>query len=82
MVDSFRQFVGTEREKVEAKKQSIAKTERERQLADLKSFQASFKVGQLLVTWLISGSPADAKGHPADTVERRSEAESHGDQSC
>ncbi|EIW67356.1 hypothetical protein TREMEDRAFT_64607 [Tremella mesenterica DSM 1558] len=44
VVDSFRQFVGTERERAEARKQSINKSERERQLADLKSFQATFQV--------------------------------------
>lgn len=44
VVDQFRQFVGTEREKVEAKKQSIAKTERDKQLADFKQFHTSFKV--------------------------------------
>lgn len=44
VVDSFRQFVGTELERVEAKKQSMAKTERDRQLAELKKFQANFKV--------------------------------------
>lgn len=44
VVDSFRQFVGTELERVEAKKQSMAKSERDRQLAELKKFQANFKV--------------------------------------
>lgn len=37
--------MGTERERAEAKKQSIQKSERERQLADLKKFKDSFKVG-------------------------------------
>jgi hypothetical protein len=36
--------VGNERERVEAKKQSMAKSERERQLADLKKFYTNFKV--------------------------------------
>ncbi|WWC71727.1 uncharacterized protein I206_105685 [Kwoniella pini CBS 10737] len=44
VVDQWRQFVGTERERAEAKKQSHMKTERERQLADLKNFHANFKV--------------------------------------
>lgn len=44
VLDSFRRFVGTERERVEAKKQSMQKSERERQLADLKKFKDSFKV--------------------------------------
>ncbi|WRT68242.1 uncharacterized protein IL334_005218 [Kwoniella shivajii] len=44
VVDQWRQFVGTEREKAEAKKQSHMKTEREKQLADLKKFHANFKV--------------------------------------
>ncbi|WWD18928.1 hypothetical protein CI109_103384 [Kwoniella shandongensis] len=44
VVDQWRQFVGTEREKVEAKKQSVMKSERERQLADLKKFHTNFKV--------------------------------------
>jgi hypothetical protein len=47
VVDSFRQFVGNEREKVEAKKQSMAKSERERQLAELKKFHSNFKVSYL-----------------------------------
>jgi len=53
VVDQFRQFVGTEREKVEAKKQSIAKSERDKQLADLKSFHTSFKVGGGLQSTLV-----------------------------
>jgi hypothetical protein len=48
VLDQFRQFVGTEREKVEAKKQSMAKTERDKQLADLKQFHTSFKVSPSL----------------------------------
>nr|XP_019044509.1 hypothetical protein I302_06421 [Kwoniella bestiolae CBS 10118]OCF23439.1 hypothetical protein I302_06421 [Kwoniella bestiolae CBS 10118] len=44
VVDQWRQFVGTERERAEAKKQSHIKSEREKQLADLKKFHASFKV--------------------------------------
>ncbi|WWC93688.1 hypothetical protein V866_000524 [Kwoniella sp. B9012] len=44
VVDQWRQFVGTERERAEAKKQSHIKSERERQLAELKKFHASFKV--------------------------------------
>jgi len=48
VVDSFRQFVGTEREKVEAKKQSMAKSERDKQLADLKKFHTNFKVSRTL----------------------------------
>ncbi|KAK1927011.1 putative mRNA polyadenylation-related protein [Papiliotrema laurentii] len=44
VVDQFRSFVGSEREKVEAKKQSMVKQERERTLADLKKFQTNFKV--------------------------------------
>ncbi|WWC90851.1 uncharacterized protein L201_005788 [Kwoniella dendrophila CBS 6074] len=44
VVDQWRQFVGTERERAEAKKQSHLKTEREKQLAELKKFHASFKV--------------------------------------
>lgn len=44
VVGAYRQFVDSEKERVEAKKQSMAKSERERQLADLKKFQASFKV--------------------------------------
>ena len=47
VVGAYRQFVDNEREKVVAKKQSIAKSEREKQLADLKKFQASFKVNIL-----------------------------------
>lgn len=44
VVNEWRQFVGTEREKVEAKKQSVLKSEKEKQLADFKKFQANFKV--------------------------------------
>lgn len=44
VVGAYRQFVDSEREKVEAKKQSIVKSERDKQLAELKKFQASFKV--------------------------------------
>ncbi|WVQ82046.1 hypothetical protein IAT38_004174 [Cryptococcus sp. DSM 104549] len=44
VVDRFREFVGTEREKAEATKQSVLKSEREKQLAELKKFQANFKV--------------------------------------
>ncbi|WVN90147.1 uncharacterized protein L203_105383 [Cryptococcus depauperatus CBS 7841] len=44
VVNQWRQFVGTERERVEAKKQFVLKSEKDRQLADLKKFQASFKV--------------------------------------
>ena len=44
VVDQFRQFVGTEREKVEAKKQSMIRSDREKTLADFKKFQTSFKV--------------------------------------
>jgi hypothetical protein len=54
VVDSFRQFVGNERERVEAKKQSMAKSERERQLADLKKFYTNFKVScRLLAPWSV-----------------------------
>ena len=48
VVDQFRSFVGSEREKVEAKKQSMVKQERERTLADLKKFQTNFKVSSTL----------------------------------
>ncbi|ORX38645.1 hypothetical protein BD324DRAFT_373826 [Kockovaella imperatae] len=44
VVDQFRQFVGTERERVEAKKQTMIKLDRERTLADFKKFQTNFKV--------------------------------------
>lgn len=44
MVDQFRQFVGSEREKVEAKKQSMAKSDRAKQIAELKKFHTSFRV--------------------------------------
>nr|XP_018261305.1 uncharacterized protein I303_05742 [Kwoniella dejecticola CBS 10117]OBR83463.1 hypothetical protein I303_05742 [Kwoniella dejecticola CBS 10117] len=44
VVDQWRHFVGTERERAEAKKQSHIKSEREKQLAELKKFHASFKV--------------------------------------
>lgn len=52
VLESFRQFVGTERERVEAKKQSIQKSEREKQLAELKKFQHNFKVS-LRVTFTV-----------------------------
>jgi hypothetical protein len=45
VVDKFRQFVDDERGKLDAKKQSMVKTERDKVLADLKQFQSSFKVG-------------------------------------
>ncbi|OCF38691.1 hypothetical protein I317_07518 [Kwoniella heveanensis CBS 569] len=44
VLNEWRQFVGTEREKVEAKKMAAIKSERERQLAELKKFHANFKV--------------------------------------
>ncbi|ODO06600.1 hypothetical protein I350_03957 [Cryptococcus amylolentus CBS 6273] len=44
VVNEWRQFVGTEREKVEARRTSALKTEKDKQLAELKKFQASFKV--------------------------------------
>jgi hypothetical protein len=52
VVDAYRQFVDSEREKVEAKKQSMAKSEREKQVADLKNFHVNFKVSLSLATHL------------------------------
>lgn len=44
VVDQARQFVNLERERVEARKQSMAKTERAHVLSDLKAWQSKFKV--------------------------------------
>lgn len=80
VLDSFRQFVGIEREKVEAKKQSMAKSEREKHLAELKKFHSNFKVRlspcrSPYLTDLSAGALADAEGHSADFVQGRGEAE-------
>ena len=48
VVDQFRQFMDGERDKVQAKKQSIVKSEREKIIADFKNFQTTFKVCQAL----------------------------------
>ena len=75
VVDQFRQFVGTEREKVEAKKQSMARTERDKQLAELKKFHTNFKVSQIFVKdqalrTNLPGAHAYAKRHSAHSGER------------
>jgi hypothetical protein len=43
-VVEFKAFIGTERERYDARKQSMAKTERTRQFAELVKFGQSFKV--------------------------------------
>ncbi len=60
MVDKFREFVGVEREKIEAKKQTVVKSERDRHMAELKKFHSDFKVStirRLKLTLLRSHCP-------------------------
>ena len=84
VLGAYRQFVGDEMQRAEAKKQSAAKAEREKQLADLKKFQASFKVCQCssvnaipikysIYKWQgtdIVGPITDAKGHSPYSRQR------------
>lgn len=44
VVGDFKAFIGTERERYDARKQSMAKTERTRQFAELVKFGQNFKV--------------------------------------
>lgn len=61
MTDSLRRFAQTEREKIAQAKVDIAKTERERRLAELKAFGRSFKV------------PAKIDGKDKSTADKPSE---------
>ena len=44
VVDQFRQFMGAERDKVQAKKESMLKSDRQRLMAGFREFKDSFRV--------------------------------------
>jgi PAB1-binding protein PBP1 len=46
VVASFRQFTSTELEKISARKQAIAKRDKENKIAELKKFSEKFKVSK------------------------------------
>ncbi|WVR07382.1 hypothetical protein IAU60_004423 [Kwoniella sp. DSM 27419] len=80
VMTQWRQFVGTEKEKIEAKKQSVMKSERDRQLADLKKFHANFKVPLPMPKDILpilskdETKQKDIEAKAADALERALEA--------
>lgn len=79
--------MGSERERAEAKKQSLAKQDRERTLADFKKFGTSFNVSHAhvlscTVAYSDVDPVADAKGHSTSAVQRRGQAKGYRSESC